>query len=73
MSNLKEYRLKSNLTQLELSERSGVSHRMIQYYEQGVKDINKAQGLTLQALAQVLGCTMEDLLELNKYKKEVEE
>ena len=73
MSNLKEYRLKKNMTQLELSERSGVSPRMIQYYEQGVKDINKAQGLTLQALAQVLGCTMEDLLELNKFKKEVEE
>lgn len=72
MSNLKEFRLKSNLTQLELSKRSGVSPRMIQYYEQGVKDINKAQGLTLQALAQVLGCTMEDLLELNKYKNETE-
>lgn len=60
------------MTQLELAERSGVSPRMIQYYEQGVKDINKAQGLTLQALAQVLSCSMEDLLELNKYKNETE-
>lgn len=67
MSNLKEYRLKKNMTQLVLAERSGVSSRMIQHYEQGVKDINKAQGLTLQALAQVLCCSMEDLLELNNH------
>ena len=66
MSNLKEYRLKKNMTQLELAERSGVSQRMIQNYEQGTNDINKAQGLTLQALAQVLNCSMEDLLELGK-------
>lgn len=55
------------MTQLVLAERSGVSSRMIQHYEQGVKDINKAQGLTLQALAQVLCCSMEDLLELNNH------
>ena len=64
MSNLKEFCLKSNLTQLELSEKSGVSPRMIQYYEQGVKDINKAQGITLYKIAQVLNCKIEDLLNL---------
>lgn len=64
MSNLKELRTNRNLSQSKLSELSGVNARMIQYYEQGVKDINKAQGLTLQALAQALDCKIEDILEL---------
>lgn len=68
MSNLKQIREEKSLTQAKLAELSGVSVRLISYYEQGYKDINKAQGLTLQALAQVLNCNMEDLLELEKYK-----
>jgi transcriptional regulator with XRE-family HTH domain len=57
-------------TQKKLAELSGVNIRMIQYYEQGVKDINKAQVITVYRLAQALGCTVEDLIEI---KKEVEE
>lgn len=63
MSNLKTIRTNKGLSQGKLSEISGVNTRMIQYYEQGVKDINKAQGLTLQALANALECKIEDLLE----------
>lgn len=73
MSNLKRLREASGLSRAKLSELSGVGIRSIEGYEQGLRDINKAQGLTLQALAQVLGCSMEDLLDLDKYKKEVEE
>ena len=51
------------LTQKELSEKSGVTLRMIQQYEQRAKDINKATASNLFALAQVLGCKAEDLLE----------
>ena len=51
------------ITQKTLSERSGVSIRMIQYYEQQVKDINKAQAITLYNIAQALECKIEDLLE----------
>lgn len=58
------------LTQKKLAERSGVSIRMIQHYEQGVKDINKAQAITLYKLAQALECTIEDLLEIEKPKPE---
>ncbi len=47
-----------------LSEKSGVSLRMIQQYEQGVRDINKATGINLLALARTLGCRMEDLMEM---------
>lgn len=63
MSNLKRIRESKDLSQSKLSELSGVNIRMIQHYEQGVKDINKAQGLTLQALAKSLNCKIEDLLE----------
>jgi len=63
MSNLKNIRKERKLTQLKLSELSGVNVHMIQKYEQGVKDINKSEGLTLLKLSQALGCTIEDLLE----------
>ena len=51
------------LSQKELSEKSGVTLRMIQQYEQRAKDINKATASSLFALAQSLGCKAEDLLE----------
>lgn len=64
MSNLKDIRTKIGFSQSKLSELSGVNARMIQYYEQGVKDINKAQGITLYKIAQALDCKIEDLLEM---------
>ena len=63
MSNLKRIREEKNVTQAKLAEASGVNIRMIQHYEQGVKDINKAQGITLNNIAKALECTIEDLLE----------
>ena len=51
------------LSQKELSEKSGVTLRMIQQYEQRAKDINKATASNLFALAQAFGCKAEDLLE----------
>ena len=66
MSNLKKIREGKKLSQAQLSEASGVNLQMIQKYEQGVKDINKAQGITLHALAQALECKVEDLLNLEE-------
>lgn len=51
------------LSQKELSEKSGVTLRMIQQYEHRAKDINKTVASNLFALAQALGCEVEDLLE----------
>ena len=51
-----------NLSQRELSERSGVSLRMIQLYEQGQNDIKKAQANQVLALAKALGTDVETLL-----------
>ena len=50
-------------TQKKLAEESGVNVRMIQHYEQGVKDLNRAQAITVYRLAQALDCKVEDLLE----------
>ena len=63
MSNLKKLREEASLSQNKLATLSGVSNRMIQYYEQGVKNINKAQAETLFKLAKTLNCSIEDLLE----------
>ena len=63
MSHLKEEREKKRLTQAKLAELSGVSLRMISYYERGYKDINKAQADSLYKLAKTLNCSMEDLME----------
>lgn len=52
------------MSQKQLAEESGVSIRMVQYYEQGVNDINKAEALTVYRLAHALWCKVEDLLEL---------
>ena len=58
------FRKLRGLTQQQLSEESGVNLPMIQKYEAGIKDINKAQGMTLYKLAQALDCKIEELLEL---------
>ena len=63
-SNLKKIRKARGLSQRKLSELSMVHIRSIQMYEQRNNDINKAQGETLYRLARVLGCNIEDLLEL---------
>ena len=60
---LQKQRKIAGYTQSELAEKSGVSIRSIQQYEQRAKDINKASAVNLFALAKVLGCRAEDLIE----------
>jgi len=62
-SNLQRIRKASGMTQKSLAETSGVALRMVQLYEQRKKDIKKAQVITLIRMANILGCTVEDLLE----------
>lgn len=50
-------------SQRALAEKSGVNLRTLQQYELGAKDINKATGGSLLALAKTLGCRVEDILE----------
>ena len=62
-TNLKRIRTAYGGTQAELAERSSVSLRSIQMYEQRNKDINKASAETVFRLAKALGCAVEDLIE----------
>ena len=66
MSNLKHYRERAELSQSQLAKVSGVNVRMIQNYEQGYKDINKASVITVYKLAKALNINTEDLIELVK-------
>lgn len=50
-------------SQRELAEKSGVNLRTLQQYELGAKDIGKASVSTVIALAKVLGCKVEDIME----------
>lgn len=60
---LARIRRNRGIAQRELADRSGVSLRMIQLYEQRQNDLSKASVSIVLALARVLGCEPEDLLE----------
>lgn len=60
---IKEKREAAGMSQSALAQASGVSVRMIQHYEQGAKDINKAAVITVKRLADALGVKMEDIIE----------
>ena len=62
-TNLKLQRQKAGLSQRELADLSSIPVRTIQQYEQRQKNINKAQAEYLVALAKVLYCEVEDLME----------
>lgn len=59
---LKKQREAAGLSQSELAERSGTSLRTLQAYEQGVKDIRKAQVETVKKLAESIGCEIDDII-----------
>ncbi len=59
---LKRMRKYAQLTQKMLAERSGVSQRMIEQYEQGRKELKHASAETVVRLSRVLNCSVNDLL-----------
>lgn len=60
---LKIFRVNAGLSQRELAEKSGVSLRLIQLYEQRANDINKGQFETICLLSRALKCDVADLYE----------
>ena len=60
---LAKIRANRGMTQQELADASGVSLRMIQLYEQRRNNLAKASVAVTLALARVLGCQVEDLVE----------
>ena len=65
MNNLKQARVSRGLSQSQLAAASGVSVRMIQHYEQGVRDINKAQAINVVRLADALEIDVKDILDID--------
>lgn len=65
-----EYRESKNMTQKELSVKSGVPLRALQDYEQGQRKLTKAAGITIYKLSKILGVSMENLIE-SEMKEEV--
>lgn len=59
---LKEARLKAGLSQSQLANLASINLRMLQYYEQGKNDINKAQVQTLLKLCKALNCSLADII-----------
>ena len=63
MTNLRRIRLKKELTQLELATLTNIKLSTLQKLDKGSNNINKASVDTVLALAKVLDCSIEDLLE----------
>ena len=55
-------REEKGLSQSELAKASGVPLRNIQAYEQGYKDINKAQVVTVLQLSEALDCNVYEII-----------
>ena len=62
-TNLKTARQRRGMSQSELAEAAQVPLRTLQQYEQGQKDILKANVEYVVSLAHVLGCSVEEILD----------
>ena len=71
MTKIKEVRTAKGLTQKELSEKSGLSIRTLQHYEQGGKNFDHARIDTLLNVCEALDCTLFDILENEEYKNKL--
>lgn len=59
---LAELRKSVGMSQRELAQATGISYKLVQSYEQGVRDINGARISTLLSLCIVLKCRLEQLI-----------
>lgn len=59
---LKELRIKNNLTQKQLSEKTGIPKRTIEDYESGIRKLTKASAENVYRLTDVLGISMDDFM-----------
>lgn len=67
MNKLKQMREARGLSQSQLAKKSGVNIRLIQYYEQNYRDINKGQAATVLKLADALECDVRDIINLEQF------
>lgn len=60
--NLQRLRKAADLSQSQMAEAAGINPRVYQYYEQGVKDVSRAQLSTLLKICNTLGCRLSDIV-----------
>ena len=60
--NLQQRRQAAGLSQSQLAKLAGVGVRVYQNYEQGVRDISKAQLSTLLRICKALNCKLSDIV-----------
>lgn len=60
---LRAARKAAKMSQVELANLVGISHRTLQDYEQGRKPLEGARAVTVLNMARVLSCTVEDLID----------
>ena len=63
-SKLKKARIAAGITQIELSEFSGVNIKSITSYEQNPEKLSRASLDTVWVLADSLGCEIEDIINM---------
>lgn len=61
-TNLEVIRCGKKMTRKELSEKSGISIRTIESYEQRKRDIKRAKAETIIKLCKVLNCEIQDII-----------
>lgn len=64
MTRLQEARKGKGLSQSQLARAAGVPVRTLQELEAGRKNINKSAVITVLRFADVLGCNIRDILEV---------
>ena len=60
---LKAMRVRSGLTQKEVSQLTGINPQTYSQYEQGAKSFDSAKLITILAVCTVLECKLEDIIE----------
>lgn len=61
-NNLQRLRQAAGLSQKQLAKSIGISHRVLQNYEQGVRDLTGARLPTLLKICKALTCRLRDIL-----------
>lgn len=62
MNKLQEKRKEAGLSQSQLANKAGVPVRTLQHWENGDRDLRKAAVETVLALAEALGCSLNDII-----------
>lgn len=65
MATLKEIRKFMGLTQQELADKAGIHVSQVKKYEHGLLSLDNMTAKTASGLSKALGCTMEELMDLN--------